>query len=103
MDDPAAELQAAQGRAGADAYDGPLSALATHAEDLGTWLGIWCNRAEPDAHARRCASDAVDAIDSMLRDLHKIRARLIGEIRRSDDLRAAAVDELLARLHPGES
>ena len=47
-----------------DPYDGPLTALRNHVEDLGTLLGIWCNRKEPDAHARRCANDAV------LRELH---------------------------------
>ena len=35
---------------------------------------------EPDAHARRCASDAVDVIDAALLELHGIRARLIDEI-----------------------
>jgi hypothetical protein len=76
-------------------YDDALSALRGHVEDLGVWVGIWTNRREPDAHARRCASDAVDAIDAMLRDLHEVRARLIGEIRASDDATAVRVDELL--------
>jgi hypothetical protein len=67
----------------ADAYDESQSALREHVEDLGTWLGIWTNRAEPDADARRCASDAVDAIDAMLRDLYQIRERLTGEMRES--------------------
>jgi hypothetical protein len=67
----------------ASSYDAPLSALLEHLEDLGTWLEVWEGRAEPDAHARRCASDAVDAIDAMLRDLYQIRERLTGEIRES--------------------
>ena len=82
----------------ADAYDGPLSALRGHVEDLGAWLAIWEGRREPDAHARRCASDAVDAIDAMLRELHGLRARLAGEIRTSDDAATARVDALLGRL-----
>ena len=57
-----------------DAYDSPLSALRSHIEDLAIWITIWEARKEPDAHARRCGSDAVDAIDAMLRDLHLIRA-----------------------------
>ena len=31
-----------------DQYDGPLSALRDHVNDVGTWLGIWSNRKEPD-------------------------------------------------------
>jgi hypothetical protein len=53
------------------AYDAPLSAIREHAGDVAVWLAIWDGRAEPDAHARRCASDAVDAIDAMLRDLYQ--------------------------------
>jgi len=78
-----------------DPYDGPLTALRNHVEDLGTWLGIWCNRKEPDAHARRCANDAVDAIDAMLRKLYLVRGRLTGEVRAADDASAARADALL--------
>ena len=42
--------------------------------DLAAWLAIWQARQEPDAVARRHASDAVDAIDAMLADLHQVRA-----------------------------
>ncbi len=87
----------------ADAYDGPLSAIRNHAEDLGAWLAIWSARddGKPDAHARRCASDAVDAIDVALRELHQVRQRLIGEIRASDDASAARVDRLLRHRREG--
>jgi hypothetical protein len=71
-----------------DAYDGPLSALRNHVDDLGAWLGIWVNRREPDARARRCASDAVNAIDAMLRELYLVRGRLVSETRASDDATA---------------
>jgi hypothetical protein len=64
---------------------------------LSTWLAIWGARNEPDAHARRCANDAVDAVDAMLRDLHTIRQQLISEIRAADDATAARADALLAR------
>jgi hypothetical protein len=80
-----------------DAYDKALSALRNHVDDLGVWLGIWTHRAEPDGHARGCASDAIDAIDVALCELHQIRARLVSEIRASDDATAARVDELLRR------
>ena len=61
------------------------------------WLGIWEHRSEPDAHARRCANDAMDAIDAAIRDLHTIRAQLVSEIRQADDATAARADTLLAR------
>ena len=82
---------------GHDPYDGPLSALRSHADDMGVWLAIWAARDDsmPDAHARRCAGDAVDAIDAALRGLHEVRARLISEIRASDDASTARADQLL--------
>jgi hypothetical protein len=80
----------------ADAYDSPLSALRSHVDDLAIWITIWLHRSEPDAHARRCASDAVDAIDGAIKELHKVRARLISEIRASDDATAVRADKLLA-------
>jgi hypothetical protein len=65
----------------ASPYDDALSALRSGVDDLGVWLAIWEGRTEPGAHARRCASDAVIAIDAMLRDLHRVRQQLISEIR----------------------
>jgi hypothetical protein len=84
------------GTAPVSAYDGPLSALREHVEDLAVGLAIWEHRHEPDAHARRCASNAVDAIDAMLRELYRIRAHLVAEIRVAAAA-AAQADELLAR------
>ena len=82
-----------------DAYDDALSAIRNHVEDLGVWLAIWENRKEPDARARRCASDAIDA---MLRDLHTVRQQLIDEIRQADEATAARADELLRGQEGGE-
>ena len=81
---------------GQDGYDGSVSALRNHIDGLGVWLAIWQARddGKPDAHARRAANDAVDA---SIRELHKIRARLISEIRVSDDKTAARVDAMLTR------
>ena len=45
-------------------YDDALSSIRNGAEDLAVALAIWETRNEPDAYARRCASDAVDAIDA---------------------------------------
>lgn len=77
--------------------DAALSAIRTVADELGVWLAIWEARREPDAHARRCASDAITAIDSALADLQAIRARLVTETRQADDQAAARADALLAR------
>ena len=81
----------------ASPYDGPLSALRNRVDDLGVWLAVWEARNEPDAHARRCASDAVDAIDSAIRTLHTVRQQIISEIRQADDATAGRADALLAR------
>ncbi len=80
----------------ASPYDAPLSAIRSHVENTAVWLAIWEARNEPDAHARRCANDA---IDGALAGLHKIRQLLISEIRVSDDKTAARVDAMLAELH----
>lgn len=82
-------------------YDKPLSEIREHVEDLAVALAIWENRKEPDAQARRCVSDAVDAIDSMLCTLYGVRAQLVAEIRQADDAAAARADALLARLREG--
>jgi hypothetical protein len=43
----------------------------------------------------RAANTAIVQIDAMLRELHAMRSRLVGEIRASDDARAARVDAML--------
>jgi hypothetical protein len=75
-----------------DACDEALSSLRNRVDDLGVRLAIWSHRTEPDAHSRRCASDAVDAIDALLTGLHAIRARPVGEIRAADDATGQRVD-----------
>jgi hypothetical protein len=79
-------------------YNEFLPALREHAENLAAWTPVWEARAEPDAHARRCASDAADAIDAMLRDLYLIRGQLTAEVRQADDATAARADALPARM-----
>lgn len=78
--------------------DADLSVIRSSVDDLGVWTGIWQARREPDAFARRCASDAIGAIDAALAALHAIRARLITETRQADDATAARADALLDRL-----
>ena len=85
-----------------DPWDAALSAIRSSVDDLGVWLVVWSARTEPDAHARRCASDAIDALDAALAELHGIRARLISEVRQADDRAAARVDAMLAGMPPGE-
>ena len=84
-----------------DPWDADLSVIRSSAVDLGAWLAIWSARAEPDAHARRCASDAIDAADAALAALHRIRGRLVGQVRQADDATAARADALLARTRDG--
>jgi hypothetical protein len=67
---------------------------------LGVALAQWAARDDtrPQPAIRQAANTAMDAVDAMLAELHQLRARLVGEIRVSDDLAAARADELLARL-----
>ncbi len=86
---------------GPDAFDADLSAARDGIGYAGVARTIWEARREPDAHARRCASDAIDAIDTALAALHRIRAEWITQVRRADDQTAARADELLARTREG--
>jgi hypothetical protein len=76
------------------------SRLEDHNGVLGVALAQWAARDDTKAQPaiRQAANTAMDAIDSMLGELHQLRSRLVGEIRVSDDLAAARADELLARL-----
>lgn len=85
----------------------PYDAYAKLWDPLGVLsvaLGQWEDRDEtkPQPEVRRAANTAMDAIDGMLADLHAMRARLIGEIRASDDAAAARVDALLASRRDGD-
>jgi hypothetical protein len=102
--EPDSQRQAEQDRAavialtpGPDPWDRALSAIRSSIDDLGVWLAIWQARSEPDAHARRCAADAIDAADTALAELHGIRAELVTQVRQADDASAERVDRLLAR------
>jgi hypothetical protein len=86
-----------RGADGGRDLDADLSVIHSSVDSLGPWLAIWSARAEPDAHARRCASDAIDAIDAALAALHRVRARLVSEVRQADDAAADRADALLAR------
>jgi hypothetical protein len=81
-----------------DPWYADLSTVREAAEDIPVWIGIWAARREPDAHARRCASDAISAADTALAALHRVRARLVAEVRQADDRAAERADTLLAEL-----
>lgn len=67
--------------------------------DLGVYKAMWDGRAErPTAAQRTAANEAVDRIDSALKNLHLLRSALVTEIRQADDASAARTDALLARL-----
>ena len=84
---------------GQDGYDSALSALRNNVEVLAISLAIWGARDDtrPDAHARRAANDAMNAVDAMLQALHALRQSLVSDIRNSDDRSAERADKLLAR------
>jgi hypothetical protein len=82
------------------AYDSALSALHGHLGELETALALWESRDDTKAQpaVRQAANDAIDAIDAALRELHGVRAQLVGEIRVSDDATAVRAADLLARV-----
>ena len=65
-------------------------------------LGQWERRddSKPQPEVRRAANKAMDAIDTMLGELHAMRSRFVGEIRDADDATAARVDALLRQPEP---
>ena len=89
MNDP--EIQAVQA--------GAVEVIRKQVADLGAALATWHARDDsgPCPEARRAANAAMDAVDAALAALHALRQSLVSEIRASDDARAAAIDELLAR------
>jgi hypothetical protein len=82
------------------AFDSALSALRGHLGELETALALWVTRddakAQPDI--RQAANDAIDAIDTAIRELYGIRGQLIPEVRASDDAATARAEELLRHI-----
>ena len=57
---------------------------------------------ERSAKAIEAGHEAVRDIDELVARLHQLRARLVAELRRDEDIRAARVDAMLAgRQDPG--
>jgi hypothetical protein len=73
-----------------------ISALAAviraQAEDLTVYLGSW------QAGGRRALTDAVKAIDALLRNAYELRDSLIRQAREFDDEAMRRSADLLARL-----
>jgi hypothetical protein len=74
------------------------------AEELDEFMLAWACRDDSKAQpeVRQAASKAVDVIDTLLRDLHTIRVRLVGEIRKSDDAALVRTEALLAQRSAGD-
>ena len=74
--------------------------LDGHLGVLGVALAQWMARDDTRAQAevRRAANTAMDAIDAMLAEIHRLRARLVTEIRVSDQAAAERADALLDRM-----
>lgn len=64
---------------------------------LAQWMARDDSKAEPAV--RQAVNTAMDEIDAMLGELRTLRARLVSEIRESDDIAAARADALLERCH----
>ncbi len=66
--------------------------------DLDADMDIWDERGdEPNPRIRRAGNELMDGLDKALAELHRIRARVVGEICDYDDATAARVDAMLAR------
>ncbi len=76
-----------------------IRAIGEHTVTLAHALTLWAVRddSRPQAEVRRAANTAMDALDAILREAHELRARLVSEIRASDDATDRRADELLAR------
>lgn len=68
--------------------------LDDHASALGVALAQWDTRdaAKAQPGVRQAANAAMDAIDGMLAELHRVRDQLVGEIVDHDDAFHARLD-----------
>lgn len=81
-----------------DAISGFIGRIDGHTDVLDKALVLWADRDDTKAQPqiREAASTAMDEVDRMLAELHAMRARLVGEIRASDDAAAVRADAMLA-------
>ena len=80
-------------------HDADLHTASRCVKALALALARWAGRddTKPQADIRQAANHAMDNIDVAIAALHRMRARLTGEIRASDDAAAARVDRLLGK------
>jgi hypothetical protein len=87
-------------------YEAAVAAVRANIDDLSLYLAVWLSRADAclEPHARRCASDAVNAIDVIITELHGIRGHLIPEMAAADREALAHADGVLRLLReePGQ-
>jgi hypothetical protein len=74
----------------ADPLDDELGLLNVH-------LAVWMARddSKADVSVVRAGNQVIDSIDTMLRQLHQLRARMVAERRADQDISAARADALL--------
>lgn len=79
--------------------------LGEFAGTLGVALAQWVTRddSKPQPHIRQAANTAMCAIDAMLSELHRVRGRLMTEIRASDDAAIQRAGEYLGQYRPAVS
>jgi hypothetical protein len=78
-------------------------AVGQRVTELRNGLALWETRDDTKAQPaiRRAGAAAVNAIDAQLAELYRLRARLVSEIRQSDDAAAARVDRMLSEAPHG--
>jgi hypothetical protein len=83
-----------------NAYEAAVAAVRANVDDLALYLAVWSSRDDEclEPHARRCASDAVNTIDTIITELHGVRGRLIPEMAASDKAVMAAADAVIRML-----
>jgi hypothetical protein len=76
-----------------------IRALDAQLGVLGVAVAQWAVRDDSNAQPeiRQAANVAVATVDDMLATLHRLRARLVTEIRTSDNASAARADALLRK------
>ena len=78
----------------------PMTAIHAQIDDLGVYLATWERRDAGTPRPLEVAAgvNALDAIDTALRHLHRLRDRLVTENRQFNDDLAASTDALIERL-----
>ena len=78
----------------------PMFPITEAVADLGVYLALWQQRDADTPRPLEVAAgvNALDAIDTALRHLHRLRDRLVTEVRMFNDDLAASTDALIEQL-----